>query len=201
MQPDAFVIGRADTPSIQHLQGAHRLLAGAGVPSIQRGHTMFIDKPRHRPKKTGVDREEERAWVGFYRRVRSDPSIAAEVMGQLEADPDSKRTHLALYLCCKESLRLAKARHARNKQFGRFVRWCCHGLFVAPIHSIRNAWHASGELAAACLPEMTGSSSRVEWRRTHGQAAPSTGVATLDPSPATVAKPAKSGAVRPSMVA
>lgn len=144
---------------------------------------MLIEKPRHRPKKTGIDREEERAWVGFYRRVRNDAAIAAEVLGQLEADADSKRAHLALYLCCKESLRLAKARQARNRQFGKFIRWCCHRLFVAPIHSALHAWHAGGELAAACLPDVAGDSTRAEWRRPEGRAEPKTSPAAVTGAP------------------
>jgi hypothetical protein len=47
----------------------------------------------------GIESEEERAWVGFYRRVGRDPAIATEVMGRVR----SRRPSLALYLCCKES--------------------------------------------------------------------------------------------------
>ena len=54
--------------------------------------------------------------MGFYRRVGQDPVMAAEVMAQLEADPMMKRNHLALYLCCKQSLRTHKATAARNRR-------------------------------------------------------------------------------------
>ena len=62
-----------------------------------------------RPYRTSVALEEERLWVGFYRRV-ANPAIAAEVIQHLNGDADQKRTHPALYLRCKESLRKKKAR-------------------------------------------------------------------------------------------
>jgi hypothetical protein len=75
---------------------------------------MSPEKPRPRARRCGIEFEEERAWVGFYKRVGRDPAIAAEVMAQLEADVDMKRTHLALYLCCKESLRVHNDVHIAN---------------------------------------------------------------------------------------
>ena len=55
-----------------------------------------FEKSRPRPRRSGIESEEERAWVGFYQRVGRDPAIATEVMAQLESDPEMKRTHLAL---------------------------------------------------------------------------------------------------------
>ena len=63
----------------------------------------------------------ERVWVGLYRRV-GNPAIAAEVIQHLDADADQKRTHPALYLRCKESLRRKKARQARAKRIRSFMR-------------------------------------------------------------------------------
>ena len=74
-----------------------------------------------RPYCTSVALEEERVWVGFYRRV-GDPAIAAEVIQHLDADADQKRTHPALYLRCKESLRRKKTRQARAKRIRSVVR-------------------------------------------------------------------------------
>lgn len=99
--------------------------------------------------------EEERTWVTFYRRVGHDAALAGEVLSQLEADPEMKRDHLALYLCCKESLRNHKARQARNKRVGQFVRWLCHGLFVKPALALRRGLHRGGDLAVECLPTAT----------------------------------------------
>ena len=113
---------------------------------------MFPEKPekvRPRAKRFGVEFEEERAWVSFYRRVRHDATLATEVLAQLEADAEMKRTHLALVLCCKEALRAHKARQARDKRIGQFVRWVCHGLFAAPVRMLRRG----GDIAVECLPE------------------------------------------------
>jgi hypothetical protein len=124
-----------------------------GVPSFTGVNAMFPEKPekvRPRAKRFGVEFEEERAWVSFYRRVRHDATLATEVLAQLEADPEMKRTHLALVLCCKEALRSHKARQARNKRIGQFVRWLCHGLFAAPMRAMRGG----ADIAIECLPEM-----------------------------------------------
>ena len=80
-------------------------------------------------------------------------AIATEVLAQLEADPKSKRAHLALYLCCKESLRMNKVRNARNKRFGLFVRWLCHGAFIVPLQGLRRGLLTGGDIAVECLPE------------------------------------------------
>ena len=87
-----------------------------------------------RPYCTSVALEEERVWVGFYRRV-GDPAIAAEVIQHLDADADQKRSHPALYLRCKESLRRKKARQARTKRIRSFMRRILGGLLS---HSERN---------------------------------------------------------------
>ena len=80
-----------------------------------------------RPYCTSVALEEERVWVGFYRRV-GNPAIAAEVIQHLDADADQKRSHPALYLRCKESLRRKKARQARTKRIRSFMRRILGGL-------------------------------------------------------------------------
>ena len=115
---------------------------------------MSFDKTRTRNRRSSIESEEERAWVGFYRRVGRDPAIATEVMTQLESDPEMKRTHLALYLCCKESLRQNKIRQTRNKRIGLFVRWLCHGLFVSPLHGLRKGLVHGSDIAIECLPEV-----------------------------------------------
>ena len=115
---------------------------------------MSLEKPHPRHRRSGIESEEEHAWVGFYRRVSRDPAIATEVMIQLESDSEMKRTHLALYLCCKESLRQHKIRQMRSKRIGQFVRWLCHGLFVQPLHSLQKGLRHGSEFAVECLPEI-----------------------------------------------
>lgn len=114
---------------------------------------MTVNASRAKPKRSAIGIEEERAWVSFYRRADKDPMLAAEVLTQLDTDPEMKREHLALYLCCRESLRLHQAREARNQRFGRFVRWLLSSLFVRFPANARRALGRGGDLAAACLPE------------------------------------------------
>jgi hypothetical protein len=107
---------------------------------------------RARPWRTSVDYQEERAWVNFYRRV-GDPDIAVEVMHQLEADPEMKRAHLALYMQCKETLRKHKARQARDKRIGQAVRSLCYAIFVKPVLAMNRRVHRASDTAVACLPD------------------------------------------------
>jgi len=114
---------------------------------------MSLEKSRPRHRRSGIESEEERAWVGFYQRVGHDPAIATEVMTLLESDPEMKRTHLALYLRCKESLRQHKTRQARNKRIGQFVRWLSHDLFIRPLRGLQRGLHHGNDIAVECLPE------------------------------------------------
>jgi hypothetical protein len=116
---------------------------------------MSLDKPHPRARRCGIEFEEERAWIGFYHRVGRDAAIAAEIMAQLEADADMKRTHLALYLCCKESLRVHKARQARHKRIGQFVRHLAQAIFVQPLLGLRTRLRRGGDIAVECLADIS----------------------------------------------
>lgn len=114
---------------------------------------MTVNASRGRPRRSAVATEEELAWVSFYRRAGKDPAIAAEVLAQLDADAEMKREHLALYLCCRESLRLQQAREARNRRIGQFARWLFGVLFFRTPKATRRALGRARDLAVACLPE------------------------------------------------
>lgn len=114
---------------------------------------MTANAFRIRPRRASVAAEEDRAWVSFYQRASKDPVIATEVLAQLEADAEMKREHLALYLCCRESLRLHQAREARNQRIGQFLRWLLAGVFVRMPKAVRRALGRGGDIAIACLPE------------------------------------------------
>ncbi|MCU7369999.1 hypothetical protein PEC18_03725 [Paucibacter sp. O1-1] len=114
---------------------------------------MTVNAPRAKPRRSAIGIEEERAWVSFYRRAGKDPAIAAEVLAQLDADVEMKREHLALYLCCRESLRLQQAREARHQRIGHFVRWLLGGLFVRTPKVTGRALGRARDMAVACLPE------------------------------------------------
>src|SRR6218665_3324875 len=112
----------------------------------------MVAEKRPRPRRSGIEAEEERAWVEFYQRVRSDAVLAAEVLAQLDKDAEMKRSHLALYLSCKESLRREKAREARNKRIGYFVRQLAY-LPVAFWHGLRAMGGSGRDIAKEMLPE------------------------------------------------
>lgn len=126
---------------------------------------MSLEKPRSRLQRTSIDTEETRAWVSFYRRVGHDRAIAAEVIAELEADPEMKRAHLALYLCCRESLRLHQAREARNKRVGQFVRGLCHGLLIQPVRTLQRRLRNGRDMAVECLPEVAKEPASAQVRR------------------------------------
>jgi hypothetical protein len=119
----------------------------------QRRNTMTQVRSHSPRKRSGVYSEEEKAWRGFYQRV-GNPDIAVEILHQLDADADMKRSHLALYLCCKESLRTQKTRQARNKRIGQFVRWLADKMCVAPLQTVWRWLHQGRDVAVECLPEI-----------------------------------------------
>jgi len=155
---------------------------------------------RAKPRRT-VATEEERAWISFYQRVRQDTALAAEVLAQLDADVEMKRQHLALYLCCRESLRSFAAREARNARIGGFVRMMLHRVFIAMPRMLSIKLKRGGDIAVACLPEGGAEPASAQVRRLASarefelafsafestvQAAGTSGVAS---SPAPAAKP------------
>ena len=105
-----------------------------------------------RPYRLSVALEEERLWVGFYRRV-ANPAIAAEVIQHLDADADQKRTHPALYLSCKESVRRKKARQARTKRIRSFMRRILGRLLRHPESNLRSQPRHSARIVVEGLSE------------------------------------------------
>ncbi len=120
---------------------------------------------RPRPRRTTVATEEERAWIGFYRRVGHDVALATEVLAQLDADPEMKRMHLALYLSCRESLRTHAEREQRNTRIGLSVRWLLRGLFVVMPTAVGRRLKRGSDVAIACLPEVDAEPANAQVRR------------------------------------
>ena len=107
-----------------------------------------------RPYCTSVALEEEKAWIGFYRRV-GNPDIAAEVIHHLDADADQKRIHPALYLRCKEILRRKKARQARTKRIRSLMRRILGGLMRGSGRNLRPQLRPSARIAVEGRAEST----------------------------------------------
>lgn len=164
---------------------------------------MSPEKARDQARRSGVELEEERAWVGFYRRVGVDVAIATEVLAQLESDLESKRAHLALYLCCKESLRVHKVRQSRNKRIGHFVRWLCHGMLIAPAQSLRRAFRRGSDIAIECLPKPGKEPAVAQLRELKRNPEFAQSTLELEPaaSAAVVTKPSRASKARPASMA
>ncbi|WP_136418263.1 hypothetical protein [Herbaspirillum sp. ST 5-3] len=123
---------------------------------------------RNRPRRPSVALEEEKAWIAFYRRM-GEPSIAAELIQHLEADPDLKRAHPALYLRCKQTLRRNKERQARAQRIGQFVRLFLRVVVANPLWALRRALHAGRDIAVECLPETDGEPAARRVKRLSGK--------------------------------
>ena len=120
---------------------------------------------RLKPRRTSVVAEEERAWISFYQRAGQDAALAAEVLAELDADVELKRRHLALYLSCRESLRVHALRDARNARIGSLVRRMLHTVCVAAPRSMVRKLKHGGDIAVACLPEVDAEPAIAQVRR------------------------------------
>ncbi|MCD9026811.1 hypothetical protein LDO26_01090 [Luteimonas sp. BDR2-5] len=111
---------------------------------------MTTDHPRSRPS-SGSNAEERKAWASFYARVSKESTLAAEVVAQLDRDPELKRAHLALFLCCRESLRTHKVREERNRRIAQAVRWLFRLVFVVPLRLLAGGMARGTDIALASL--------------------------------------------------
>jgi hypothetical protein len=113
---------------------------------------MESEYRRGNKKERWTSREEERVWIGFYRRV-GDPEVASDLIEQMEADSEVKARHLGLYLRCKQSLRHEKARRAKAKAIARAVETLLKLLVMAPVARLVSLWNFFGAVCLNWLPE------------------------------------------------
>jgi hypothetical protein len=95
--------------------------------------------------------EEDRAWAQLYAAIHQ-PSAAEEVVKQLDADAQSKRNHLALYIRAKTTLREQKVSEARNQRVGAFVRMALTIMVMGPVRFAAKAYVAVRDVALAAMP-------------------------------------------------
>jgi len=95
--------------------------------------------------------EEDRAWGHLYAAIHQS-SAAEEVVKQLDADPQSKRNHLALYIRAKTTLREQKVTEARNQRTGAFVRMALTVLVLGPVRLASKALIAIRDVVVASMP-------------------------------------------------
>jgi hypothetical protein len=97
---------------------------------------MSLSQDKTPPRPYRRIAEEDRAWCHLYRSAR-DPAVAAEVVQHLRNDAEAARCHLALYLCCRQTLRTHKARMARHQRIGRVMRRFFRALLSSPAAIVR----------------------------------------------------------------
>jgi len=95
--------------------------------------------------------DEDRAWSQLYAAVRQ-PSTAEEVVKHLNADPATKRSHMALYIHASTTLREQKAVTARNQRIGAFVRLTVITVVFGPFRMLRRIWNAGRDVAVEAMP-------------------------------------------------
>jgi hypothetical protein len=134
------------------LAGASSSRIGADSPAYFLESSMENVNRRASRKERWTSREEERVWIGFYRRV-GDPEVASDLIEQMEADSEVKAQHLGLYLRCKQSLRREKARCARAKAIAHAVEALLRFLVIAPGGRLVGLWNFIGAICMNWLPE------------------------------------------------
>ena len=72
------------------------------------------------PRSTRRTAEDDRAWAQLYASV-GQASTAEEVVKQLDADAQTRRSHLALYLRAKTTLRERRIADARSQRIASLV--------------------------------------------------------------------------------
>lgn len=97
---------------------------------------MTLSKEKTLPRPLRRIAEEDRAWCHIYRSAR-DPAVAAEVVQHLRNDAEAARCHLALYLCCRETLRVHRERIARRQRIGRVMRRFFRAFASTPVAIVR----------------------------------------------------------------
>ena len=107
---------------------------------------------------TGANRrttEEDRAWAQLYASV-GQSATAEEVVKQLDADAEARRSHLALYMRAKTTLRERRAADTRNQRiaaFGRtFVQSVVAIVVVGPVRVLGSLLSTGGDVAVKMLP-------------------------------------------------
>src|ERR1700674_2891252 len=107
-----------------------------------------------RPSKASVAFAEERAWISFYNRI-ADSAAAEEVIQYLDANPDEKHQHPALYLRAKESVRRNEQRLRRAQRIGSFVQSVVGVVVIGPASFVADVLRAGRQIGLECLPEAT----------------------------------------------
>jgi hypothetical protein len=103
---------------------------------------------------TGSNRrtaDEDRAWAQLYASV-GQAATAEEVVKQLDADAEARRSHLALYLRAKTTLRERRVADVRNQRIGAFARSVVAIVVVGPFRLLRSLLSTGSDVAVEIPP-------------------------------------------------
>jgi hypothetical protein len=97
--------------------------------------------------------DEGRAWSQLYTAI-GRPATAEEVVRQLDADPQSRRDHLALYIRARTTLRERRLAQARSQRIGAFARHALALVVMGPFRLLRGALGSGARVAVDALPPL-----------------------------------------------
>lgn len=110
--------------------------------------SVFIpQQPMSRPMRTA----EDFAWEALYRSAH-DSATAAEVVAFLAADAEARRTHLALYLRCRQTVRVTKVRRIRIRRIAALLRRLIQVVIGAPLAAIGRVLRGGSDVAIERMP-------------------------------------------------
>ena len=99
--------------------------------------------------------DEDRAWAQLYASV-GQAATAEEVVKQLDADAEARRSHLALYLRAKTTLRERRVADVRSQRIAAFVRMFARSavaiVVVGPFRVLRSLMSTGSDVAVEMLP-------------------------------------------------
>ena len=97
--------------------------------------------------------DEDRAWAQLYASV-GQAATAEEVVKQLDADAEARRSHLALYLRAKTTLRERRVADVRNQRIGAFARSVVAivaNLVMGPFRLLRSLLSTGSDVAVETI--------------------------------------------------
>lgn len=100
---------------------------------------------------------ENLAWESVYRNSH-DPAAAAEVIEYLDTDPEARKSHVALYLVCRQTLRSHDARVVRTQRIAACLQFLLYGALVAPFAALTSVFKRGSDVAVEMMPQAPTSS-------------------------------------------
>jgi hypothetical protein len=95
--------------------------------------------------------DEYLAWTSLYGAI-GEAATAAEIVKQLDADPQSKHDHLALYIRAQTTLRKQKVADDRNRRLGAFVRLVLTSVVQKPARTVKSVLSTTAAIGVEALP-------------------------------------------------